>query len=210
MVLVAASALGYVPLALAFSPWDWFQYGPFSFQWCRPLHYAVYFFAGIAVGAHGIERGVLAVNGALARRWPMWLGIALATFCSWIIPMALIMDIGQPGPLALQFLTDLGFTLACAGGGMFVLAVVLRFATSRTRVLDSLSDNAYGMYLIHYPFVVWLQYGMLNAALPAVVKGAIVFSGTLALSWGATAAMHALPIGARLIGTERRALAKSR
>jgi glucan biosynthesis protein C len=39
--LLAASAVAYVPLALIYSPWTWFQFGPFSFQHCRPLHYAV-------------------------------------------------------------------------------------------------------------------------------------------------------------------------
>ena len=37
-------------------------------------------------------------------------------------------------------------------------------------MLDSLSANAYGMYIVHYLFVVWLQFALLNAALPAVGK----------------------------------------
>ena len=68
-MLVAVSALAYVPLALIYSPWDWTSYGPFSFQISRPLHYLVYFFAGCAVGAYGLDRGLLASDGALARHW---------------------------------------------------------------------------------------------------------------------------------------------
>jgi hypothetical protein len=71
--LVTASALAYVPLAIAFTPWEWLQFGPFSFQLSRPLHNAVYFFAGVGVGAYGIERGLLDPNGALARHWARWL-----------------------------------------------------------------------------------------------------------------------------------------
>ncbi len=63
-----ASALAYVPLALLFGTSGWFQLGPLSFQLSRPLHYAVYFFAGIAIGACGVERGLLAPDGPLARR----------------------------------------------------------------------------------------------------------------------------------------------
>ena len=44
------------------------------------------------------------------------------------------------------------------------------------------------MYLLHYVFVVWLQFAMLPASLPAVDKAAIVFGGTLALSWSAAVA----------------------
>jgi glucans biosynthesis protein C len=67
------------------------------------------------------------------------------------------------------------------------VAIFLHFARNRSRVLDSLSRNAYGMYLIHYVFVVWLQYALLNAPLFAVAKAAIVFGVTLVLSWAASA-----------------------
>jgi hypothetical protein len=208
LALVTASAIAYIPLALIHSPWSWFQYGPFAFQSSRPLHYAVYFFAGIAVGAYGIERGLLAADGVLARRWPVWLAVALVTFLLWIGPTALLMEPGRDAALGLHLAANLGFTLACAGGGIFVLAVALRFAAVRSRMLGSLSENAYGMYLIHYVFIVWLQYSLLTVAMPAVVKATLVFAGTLLLSWGATAAIRSMPLGARLIGTEQRLLAK--
>src|SRR5262249_34689077 len=35
--LVAVSAIAYVPMALAFSPWQWGHLGPIAFQLCRPL-----------------------------------------------------------------------------------------------------------------------------------------------------------------------------
>ncbi len=50
------SALAYLPLASIFKPWDWGQFGPFSFQPGRLLHYTVYFFAGLGIGVNGIER----------------------------------------------------------------------------------------------------------------------------------------------------------
>ena len=53
------------------------------------------------------------------------------------------------------------------------------------RALDSLSANAYGMYLVHYVFVVWLQFALLDVALFAVGKAAIVFVGTLRDELGA-------------------------
>ena len=59
----------------------------------------------------------------------------------------------------------------------------MRFATRRRRGLDSLSANAYGMYLVHYPFVVWMQYALLDVPLPAIVKAALVFAVAVALSW---------------------------
>jgi glucans biosynthesis protein C len=208
VALAVASAAAYIPLALIYSPWSWFQLGPFAFQWCRPLHYLVYFFAGIAVGTYGLDRGLLATDGALARRWPVWVAVAAATFLAWIAPTAIVMATEQPH-FALLLGSALGYVLACAGGGMAVLALALRFSTRRRRVLDSLSENAYGMYLVHYVFVVWLQYTLLGVAAPAIVKAAIVFAGTLLLSWGTSAALRSIPLGSRRIGNDGSALAKA-
>jgi hypothetical protein len=75
----------------------------------------------------------------------------------------------------------------------------VQFAKARSRVLDSLRDNAYGMYLIHYAFVSWSQYALLKVALSAFVKGSLAFSATLAMSWGVTAALRRIPAAARVI-----------
>ena len=93
--------------------------------------------------------------------------------------------------------------------GILVTAVSLHFATKHSRLLDSLSAKAYGLYLVHYNFVVWLQYVLLGAALFAVIKAAIVFGGTLVLSWIAVLAVQRIPFGAQLIGAPRRAVATS-
>jgi glucans biosynthesis protein C len=200
--LVTASALAYVPLAIAFTPWQWLQLGPFGLQLSRPLHYAVYFFAGLGIGIYGMESGLLASDGLLARRWAKWLAAALAAFLLWIAPTALVFDLRDAAPLGLQISADLGFVLSCASSFLFVIAVFVHFASIRSRVLDSLSRNAYGIYLVHYVFVVWLQYALLNAPLFAFAKAAIVFGGTLVLSWATSAALrrlllHSLQLGAK-------------
>jgi surface polysaccharide O-acyltransferase-like enzyme len=99
--------------------------------------------------------------------------------------------------------------LACAAGCFFLVAVCLRFATGQSRTLGYLAANAYGVYLVHYTFIVWLQYALLATPLFAVVKAAIVFGGTLGLSLVTTAAVKRVPLGARLIGAAPRAMATS-
>ena len=198
--LVAVSALAYVPLALVFTPWDWSNSGPFAFQLSRPLHYAVFYFAGLGIGVHGIGRGLLAPEGMLARHWARWLAGAFSAFLLWMGLTALAMIYTRLAPLSLRVAVDVGFVLACASGCFFVIAACLRFATLRSRILTSLSNNAFGMYLLHYVFVVWLQYALLGVALFAIAKAMIVFGGTLLLAWVATVAMRIVPFGSRLIG----------
>jgi surface polysaccharide O-acyltransferase-like enzyme len=91
------------------------------------------------------------------------------------------------------------FVLSCAASSFFFLALFVRFARGRVRALDSLRDDAYGMYLVHYAFVTWLQLSLLRAPLPAPVKAAAVFLGTVALSWSVTAALRRLPAVARVV-----------
>ena len=80
-----------------------------------------------------------------------------------------------------------------------VPAFFVRFAESGWRLLDALQPSAYGIYLLHYIFIIWLQYVMYGAALPAGVKAAGVFIGTLAGSWALTALLRRIPFVARMI-----------
>jgi surface polysaccharide O-acyltransferase-like enzyme len=108
---------------------------------------------------------------------------------------------GGPSPVGLRILADLSFVLACFANCFCVLAIFLRFATTRLPASAELKNNAYGMYLVHYLFVVWLQFALLAAALPAVLKGVVVFAATLLLSWGTVAVLGRLPSVAQVIGT---------
>ena len=199
---VFVSILAYVPLALLFTPSAWFQLGPFAFQLSRPLHYALYFFAGVGLGAGGVERGLFAADGPLVRRWVEWVIAALVSLCAWMGFTGLTME-GASASLGLRFLADLSFVLACFSSCFALLAAVLRFAARRLPSLDGLSASAYGMYLVHYLFVVWLQFALLGMVLPAVIKGAVVFGCTLFLSWWTVAALRRLPPVGHVIGAER-------
>jgi glucan biosynthesis protein C len=189
VVLVTISALAYVPLVLAYSPFAWANIGPISFQLSRPLHYLVYFLAGVAVGIYGLDRGLLDCDGVLARRWPAWLAAAFAGFLLWAAPTSVTMADWSNAPLIMKFAAGMGFVVACAAGCLCSLAICLRFANWRWQAFDSLSSNAYRMYLIHYVFAVWLQYALLGTALFAIGKAAIVLSGTVVMSWTSAAAL---------------------
>ncbi len=195
------SAVAYIPLALIFSPWKWTHFGAFDFQMSRPLHYLVYFLAGVGIGAYGLDRGLLSTEGGLGERWGIWLAAALASLLVWMGFTSLTFDDGDKAPIVLQLAANVSFVVACASGCFFFVAVFLRFGQHRSAVYDGLSESAYGMYLVHYVFVVWMQYALLDLPLFAIVKAMIVFSVTLLLSWGTTVAVRSAPFGVRLIGS---------
>jgi hypothetical protein len=204
VVLVGVSGLAYVPLALVFTPWAWFHVGPFAFQLCRPVLYAVYFLAGLGVGAYGIERGFLAPSGGLARHWTMAGAAAMATFALWLGFAGIAATGDGPPSLSLRVLEASSLVLCCAAGTIFMLALFVRFANRHVRVFDALSDKAYGMYLVHYLFSVWLQFVLLGLAAIAVIKATIVFSGTFVLSWGFVAAIQWATNAVGIVGPARR------
>ncbi len=49
--------------------------------------------------------------------------------------------------------------------------------------MDSLARNAYLIYIVHYIFVLWIQYALLQVPLLAGIKFIITFVGALCLSY---------------------------
>ncbi len=197
-LLVTVSAAVYTPMSLIFTPLAWTALGPFTFQTSRLLHYFIYFVAGIAAGAWGIDRGLLAADGKLARRWWLWL---LRSQLAYAVVVAVIVA-ATVAPAQMILWTTVGgfaFALSCAASGFAFLALFVRFAKKPRRVFDSLRDNAYGIYVVHYAFVAWVQYALLPASMPGFAKGATAFVGALVLSWGTVAVMRKIPAVRRVM-----------
>ncbi|QQO21954.1 acyltransferase family protein [Bradyrhizobium diazoefficiens] len=195
--LTSLSALAYVPLAMIFGPWEWTFFGPLSFQLSRPLHYLLYFSAGLAIGSYGCDRSVFRTDGSLARRWPAWAAAAFACFAVWGGLTSLTMPDWNASPATFRLAAAFAFPPACATGVIAFVAGALALLRRRSALADNLSSNAYGIYLTHYPFVLWLQYALLGTSLNAVAKAALVLIIALALSW---AASGFLATGVRLLG----------
>ena len=189
-IVLVASAAAYVPITLAYGPLTWSAIGPFAVQTSRAIHYFVYFLVGVAVGAAGLERGLVAQAGKLAARWPRWVIGAAIAFGFAIVAAA--RDFASGGARIWQLLDALGFVLACAALCFAFLAVFVRAAPFHSRILASLRDNAYAIYVIHYAIVSWLQYALLDAALPGVAKACLAFGGAVTLSWIIAAGLRRL------------------
>jgi peptidoglycan/LPS O-acetylase OafA/YrhL len=202
-VLLVISAIAYIPMALGFNSFAWISFGPFFLQTSRILHYFVYFLIGAGVGVLGTGKGLLASDGKLARRWWLWTIVAGVAF-SVYSGLVTALFTPHPSPRLWETLADFAFVLSCAASCFAFLAVFLRFARRRIKIWDSLTANAYGIYLVHYAFVSWLQYALLRTTLPAIAKGWIVLLGALMLSWGVVAGIRRIPSVARVRQTSCR------
>jgi peptidoglycan/LPS O-acetylase OafA/YrhL len=202
-MLLAVSTLVYVPMELNFGALRWLAFGPFSFQASRPLLYATYFLAGLQLGAFGTESNFLARNGELARRWWIWLSAGLAAYVLQLgVIVMLVLPVIRdhlPLPLAARLLSDFTFVLCCGTISFAFIVIFRRFAVARRPIFDSLSASSYGMYLVHYPVVIWLQFAMLAISLSPIAKASIVYTGAVALSWGIVVALRRAPVIARVL-----------
>lgn len=200
-VLVAASAIVYIPSLLIFGNGLWISLGgPLVFQASRFLHYAVYFFAGVVVGVHCFGRSLPGEEELLAKRWKFWVLAALAIFLVVVVLQVALFQ--RPSGLSLaarQSIYGLAVVLSCSATAFGFLAFFLRFAKKRVHVIDNLADNAYAIYLVHYVFVIWIQLSLLNVFLPALGKACIVFTGTLLASWPLCYALRRIPAVNRIV-----------
>jgi peptidoglycan/LPS O-acetylase OafA/YrhL len=192
-IFIAAAAVAYLPMLLAFGPAAWAWAGPLALQPSRLLYYALYFFAGVGVGARGLALGPLGETSQLVRKWARWVvlaGLLLLIHATVLFPL-----LGALAAVSLLLAATayaLAFVAASAATAFALLALFQRFLTRRIRPADSLAANSYGIYLVHSVVVLWSQYLLLSVALPPQLKAAMVFVAALSLSWlGTSIARHA-------------------
>ncbi|MBX9646910.1 MAG: acyltransferase [Xanthobacteraceae bacterium] len=201
---LAVSVAVYLPMHLAFGDTSWLEPGgyPLPIQTSRILLYAGYFLTGFGIGVVSLRAGILAEGSEIAKRWPAWIAFASVFYGAILLLVYAhhnwVADFNSP-PLWWRTSYGLAFALFSAAMTFTVLAMCVRFGASRAGLLDAMRPSAYGIFLTHYIFIIWLQYGVYGYSWPAVVKAAVVFAGTLTLSWGLTVLSRKIPFVARMI-----------
>jgi hypothetical protein len=195
-VMLAVTAALYIPGRVHYGPGSWFEFGPFSVQHGRVLLYATYFFFGAGIGAANLAGGLLSAEGRLAKSSWGWMVTALIPYClMWVLIYIKREILGNPVRLPDWYEATYGLFFATFSVAIMftILAYFLRFMQSGRSILDPMQADAYGMFLLHYPIALWLQYWLFDFDIPAIAKALVVFLLTVILSWAATAALRKLP-----------------
>ena len=201
-MFLAASLLVYMPLDHHFGIARWFTLGPLAVQDDRIFLYLLYFLVGVGIGAVRGDRSLLSPDGALARRWPLWLAATIVTYAALIglifYKREFLPDPNNP-PQGWDNVHAFFFASFSAAQTVNLLALFLKFGHSGSSILDPLRENSFGIFLVHYVPVLWLQYALLGITLTpipqvtAILKALIVFGLALAISWLATLALRRIP-----------------
>lgn len=197
LVLLVFSTLVFLPMFYLYGPFKWVQIGPVVIgQTCRIFHYFMYFLAGVMVGSFGLKNTFLVEQGSFSRAWLSWL---ISGFFSALLVLiflsAMQIDFNQswyPPKLGWLFV-GISMEAYCAIFSMAFLAFFLRFFHARRGLIDNFCDNAYGIYLVHYPFIIWLQYALVDFTFPAYLKAIAVFVLSVCFSWGTSIILRSFP-----------------
>jgi hypothetical protein len=196
LMLAVVSVVVYVPALMYFGANKWFELGPFSVQASRILLYFAYFFIGASVGAANFDHGILGADGQLPKsRW-LWVIVTLIPYClMWGMIYIKREILGNPDVLPHWYQAFYGTFLVLFSASILlaILAFFLHSKAPGPTLLDRMQADAYGMFLVHYPIALWIQYVLFSYELPAIVKAVLGFLLTVMLSWGLTAALRKIP-----------------
>ena len=183
MLFIVASAVAYLPFHLAFGTSHWLTAGPFGIQSSRIGLYFLSFAAGAFIGPERLAR-------AFERQWARWPLLATIATAAFFALDGRQVPAWVDGTMLVLFSTITTFAL---------LALAVRFSGPSGATGNSLSANAYGIYLVHWPIVLWLQLFLLWTPLSPLAKGALALTLGFTLSWAASSLLRRLPGVARAV-----------
>jgi glucans biosynthesis protein C len=193
LTILFVATLAYIPMIVHFGEhrWIFFLTPPFYFQGSRVLLYFAWFLFGALAGARGLDGGLLSGEGRLARRWPLW--VALCAVCYnllWFAPGSPWFGLLHADTRGLLYV--MLWLLSCCASCFACLGLYRALANRDFALMKSLSRSAYAIFVVHYPFVTWIQSCLLGVGLPAALKFAVTFSLSLGLSWLTALALRVL------------------
>jgi glucan biosynthesis protein C len=186
-LFLAATMMATVPADLLFTPSQWSTvYGPLRFQTSRLLLYFIWFVLGVGLGARDMERSLSREN---MKPWPLWLAFGALGYLAYGLLLPGTYLVKTP-VWVMKVVLATAASFCCTFTSLALLGLARSFFRNDWPLADSLSENAYGIYIFHYGFVTWLQFSLLAQPLSAAVKFLITFSGALAASWLLTASLR--------------------
>ena len=183
IVFLGLAALAYLPARVALGPSLWLTAGPFGIQASRIGLYAFFFVAGAIVGADRVA-------AAFDRHWLRWPLLAASATA------LLVAADGRSLPDWLDGAVMVVFATTMTAG---LLALAVRFGRRHSTLGDSLSANAYAIYVVHWPIVLWLQLALVLTPLGPTAKGVLAIVSGFALSWLAASLIRSVPGVSRVL-----------
>jgi fucose 4-O-acetylase-like acetyltransferase len=176
----------YVPMRLLFGPEGWASLGPFDFQISRFMLYFGYFILGTVVGTIPLDKGFLSDQSTFMRNWLLFIFLSLSTFCLLLLidnPLKRLVQAGSISSFSSNLIYCSVFVASCIFSCAAYLSTAKAIFRQKRIFWDNITANSFTIYLIHYVFIIWGQYILLNLALPVLLKFLIVALCSISLSY---------------------------
>jgi glucan biosynthesis protein C len=176
----------YVPLAYSVGAGTWTGVGPFDFQLSRILLYFGYFMFGVILGNTDFNNEILSDESNLVKKWKLWIILSLAVYGLLIIiskPLQNLVEANKIKALYAWMIYYANYVASCTFTCIAFISTFRKHSGFQKSWWNSLADNAYLIYLIHYVFVTWSQFILLNFDMHAFSKFIITFVVSISASW---------------------------
>lgn len=178
-LVILILTISYAPLSYVLGMNSWMELGLFDFQMNTFFYYYVY----LLVGSFLYETNFVTSNNR-SSKWGVWLCISILSF----VLLALSYDTLNGDLFSINPLAPSGYTLllrpltASLFCGFFIVFFKKHMNFSNS-LLNALHNRSYAIYLVHFVFIFWVQYLLLDIGISPVFKILIVFITTFLLSW---------------------------
>ena len=182
----ACVCISFIPLSIWIGQYTWTGFGPFDFQVNRVLLYFLFFIFGACLGVSNWQEFLFRSNKLFGKQYLFWIAISLVCYTSVELLTYfgyLIVDTLKLSTTTGYIIFDIFFAASCVSSSFALIALSNQKMNLSNKTMDNLSKNAYGIYLVHYVFITWMQFALLQISLPAVIKFLIVFVISIGGSW---------------------------
>ena len=197
IILFGITWILYVPIAYKIGAATWKGIGPFDFQLSRILLYFGYFTLGILIGNTDFNNEIFSIKSAIIKNWWLWLLLSLLVYFILTIisePLRQMLNNNTIKEFNAWMIYFVIYAASCTLSCIAFITAFRKHVYLGKNWLNSLSENAYLIYLIHYIFVVWCQFLLLNLEIPAFVKFSLTLIFSLSLSWLASIQLRKIRI----------------
>jgi glucans biosynthesis protein C len=176
----------YVPIAYNIGAGTWTGIGPFDFQLSRILLYFGYFIIGVLIGNTDFNNDLFSIKSTIVKKWWLWLVLSLLVYALLTMiaePLRQMLKNGIIKEFYAWMIYYIIYVASCIMSCIAFITTFRKLVHTGKRWWDSLSENAYLIYLIHYIFVIGIQFALLTYNIPAILKFFITFIFALSFSW---------------------------
>jgi surface polysaccharide O-acyltransferase-like enzyme len=186
-LMVGVTWILYVPIAYKIGAGTWIGIGPFDFQVSRILLYFGYFTLGSLIGNTNFNSDLFSTKSPIVKKWWLWLLLSLSVYFLLTIivgPLTQMVKDGNIKEFIAWMIYYTIYSVSCTLSCIAFITTFRKLINSQKLWWNSLSENAYIIYLIHFIFITWIQFSLLSFNIPAFFKFLLTFIISLIFSWG--------------------------